>query len=1080
MINQRLIIYNASAGSGKTFQIAKRYLNKLIQTQSTHTIYKLIGITFTNKAAEEMKKRIIENLINAAKGNITDVMAVVSLESENIIKNQTGIDNDANYKQEIIKRSRQRLTEILHYYDDFQLTTIDKLMYKIIKTFAREMHLSSDVDVILDYKEVISNLIDQLINRAEPDSDLSNFLISFAINKIDDDKFWDIKDDLLKITGIIFDDNHFNELKSLETKNLKDFVRLNQYLNSEIKQIENQMTAYGKALKKAFHIYEDLVNVRVLSRQLIYEKSKITITPTLKKQYEGKAIYYIKKRVESLDDLQQAEIKGTVNDAIHEILSELLPFLDENLEKYRFFKALKKEVNALSIENELQKDITVFKEEQGAIFISDFNKLILEQILKDLAGDTPYIYMRLGEKYAHYFIDEFQDTSALQWQNLIPLIREALSKEFAHNTMGDVMVVGDAKQSIYRFRGGKPEQFIALSDPEQQTGIGNPFAPLVQKKVEQLAFNWRSQAKIVAFNNLFFKDFTQYLAPPYKKVYEQASQKIPTHKSPEKGYVNIRFLNRGNRKQGIEKESFAEAVLQTVKKVEKTGFSKEDICILVNTHTEGIQIAETLNQAGIEVISSETLLVSNAAKVRFLLSWLYYLKSGASQDLYEAVRYLTEQFQWDKTQTYETLFAASIQNIKAQVEAFNQLGFNIDSQQLTRLNIYDLLVYLIDSFKLNDTATEQAYLQTFMEKVYQMNLKSTLSLSGFLSEWEQIAKDLSIDVPEKKGAVNIMTVHKSKGLEFPVIIYYTNADLYGSKDKNTKVWVPLDAKHFEGFETLPVTLGSLHDSNNPVYQAIYEKNVLEKKFDNLNRLYVAMTRAESQLYVITYTPSKSAKNTGFNQIFWNFLKRNFEYFDGKQFEFGQTTIPDKTAVETSSELNTQKLYYKYWQQRRQGDFIKINTLNYERWAEHKKTAITQGLLLHDILSQISTQSDWQKHKNKYLNTLSAPEKNIIEKQIEHIIQHPQLKTYFTGDFKVLNERSILLPDHSGYFSQKRPDRLLLKDNNMVILDYKTGAPLPKHGKQINEYANILAQLGFTISKKLLVYIGEKIDIKEIT
>ncbi len=1076
MTDSRLIVYNASAGSGKTFQIATRYLNRLIQAQSPHIIYRLIGITFTNKAAEEMKKRIIENLIKAANGQIDDVMVVVSEDSNTVIKKQTGITNDVEYQQEIIQRSRQRLTEILHYYDDFQLTTIDKLMYKIIKTFAREMHLSADVEVTLEYKEVVNHLIDQLINRAEAGSLLSKFLIAFALNKIDDDKFWDIKEDLVKINQIIFDDNHFNELKSLEDKTLEDFVRLNTFLNKQIREIEKQLTAFGQALEKTFQGYEHLVNVRVLARDLQYNHSKIEIKPKLRNQFEGENIYYVKSKVKVLESDLQFIIKENVNQEIHQILTGLIPFLDENLEQYRFLKALKKEVNALSIENELQKDITAFKEAQNTIFISDFNKLILEQILKDLSTDTPYIYMRLGEKYAHYFVDEFQDTSALQWQNLIPLIREALSKEFGPDQLGDAMIVGDAKQSIYRFRGGKPEQFIALSDREKQTGEGNPFAPLVKKRVEQLAYNWRSKAKIVEFNNLFFKEFVKYLEPPYRQVYEQANQKIPEGRNLHEGYVKIRFLNKASRAKAIEKEDFAEAVYQAIKQAEAAGFAREDICVLVNRHSEGIQIADFLNQQAVEVISSETLLVQNAQKVRFLLSWLYFLKTGASQDLYEAVRYLTEADQLDKNVTYEQILTDKDLDKETRIQNFQKLNYSVDYQRLINLNLYDLLVYLIDVFKLNETQTEQAYLQAFMEKVFQMNLKSTLSLSDFLSEWEQIAEKLSIAAPDKKGAVNIMTVHKSKGLEFPVVIYYTNEDLFSAKDKETKVWVPLDAGRFEGFEVLPVSLGSLAQSSHPGYQALYKKISMEKIFDNLNRLYVAMTRAESQLYVLTYTPSQSAKNIGFNQIIYNFLNREFKTFNGRTFEYGQIQNLEKAVEDRDAGLNLPQLYYKYWQQREHNSFIKINTSNYERWAEDKKQAIKHGLVIHDILSQISTATDWQKNQSKYLNALPEPDKTFIKQQIDDILQHPQLKKYFSGDFTVLNERSILIPQNKGTFTQKRPDRLLLKGNDIIIIDYKTGTALPKHTKQLDEYASLLDQLGFKVTKKALVYIGEKIDV----
>ena len=237
MSKSNFTVYNASAGSGKTFKIATLYLTKILQSTNRFYVSRLLGITFTNKAAEEMKRRIIENLIKASEGEFTDIMNEVAKSASPTIKQQTKINDDKRYREEIINRSQQRLTEILHHYDDFQLTTIDKFMFKLIKTFARDMHLSTDVNVIIDYKEEVSNLIDLVINEAKAGSLLSSFLIDFSLSKVDDEYYWDIKNDLLNINKIIFDDNYFYEVKNLKNKTLKDFFELNKYLKIETKKI---------------------------------------------------------------------------------------------------------------------------------------------------------------------------------------------------------------------------------------------------------------------------------------------------------------------------------------------------------------------------------------------------------------------------------------------------------------------------------------------------------------------------------------------------------------------------------------------------------------------------------------------------------------------------------------------------------------------------------------------------------------------------------------------------------------------------------------------------------------------------
>ena len=956
-------------------------------------------------------------------------------------------------------------------------------MYKIIRTFARDMQLSSDVEVEMEVKEVISRLIDSLINKAEPDSLLSHFFINLALENIENEKHWDIKRDLLDIEKIIFDDNHYEAIKSLENKTLEDFVNLQKYINTEIRKISRQLIAFGDEMEQVAGRFSWYMHrsFNPFVRRLQFEHSEIKIVSTFRKFVEGekKHCYYTKNKLEQLSPAEQEILSGQINDEIHRIMIKAIAFIDTNLEHYNLLKALRNEINALSIENELQKEIKDYKEINNRIFISDFNKLILEQILKDLSGETPYIYMRLGEKYAYYFIDEFQDTSVLQWKNLIPLVKEGLSKEFAGGYQGDAMIVGDAKQSIYRFRGGKPEQFIALSDAEQQSGEGNPFANITRKTVENLSFNWRSKENIIKFNNDFFKNFINYLTGPYRQVYSNPSQKIPRGRATGEGYVNFRFLPRGGKDS--EKKLFEEAVYEAVLQAQENGFRKEEICILIDTKKNGKIIAEFLNQKHIDVVSAETLIVANACKVRFLMSWLYFMQSGNPYDLYNAVRFLAERDGKNKAEWYESLISDKGISKKEQVKRFEKIGYFIDYEQLNSFNLYDMLVYLIDVFSLSDTV-EQAYLQAFLEKVYQFTQgDNTPTLEAFLNDWEVTAEKLSITAPDKEGAVKIMTVHKAKGLEFPVVIYYTDKEVFGSKDNDIKVWIPVDPEKFQGFEKLPVKLGVLEQTPVEKYQNIYKQTVAEKTFDNLNRIYVAFTRAIEQLFVITYQPPRNPTNLWFSQIYKEFLQKHFSAFDGESFENGVAKRKTEVTTLDKKPSKSYPLYFTNWQLRQQDQFLKINTISFERWSANKKNAIVYGVQLHDILSRITTLAQWKQQKNKLLSGLKEGIKMEIEKLVTKIINHPELKPFFSSTYQILNERDILIPADTDVFFQKRPDRLLLKDGVITIIDYKTGQEHTNHVKQLRTYVSYLRQAGFKISDCILVYIRKNdISVKFVS
>ena len=274
-------------------------------------------------------------------------------------------------------------------------------------------------------------------------------------------------------------------------------------------------------------------------------------------------------------------------------------------------------------------------------------------------------------------------------------------------------------------------------------------------------------------------------------------------------------------------------------------------------------------------------------------------------------------------------------------------------------------------------------------------------------------------------------------------------------------------------------MGALENSPIETYQNIYVQAASEKTFDNLNRIYVALTRAVEQLYVITFKVPDKPKNLKVSQIFYDYLKQNFPDFDGQTFEYGTPERLDKKPVAEAETLSLNRLYYKNWQLKQQDNFLKINTFSFERWSEHKKSAILYGLQLHDILSQVTTAAQWMQQKDKLLSGLETDLKTKIAGLVEQTIYHPDLKIYFSDAYQILNERDILIPSAQGVFKQKRPDRLLIKNDKITIIDYKTGAEEHKHTKQLQVYADYLTQAGFEVENMILVYIGEDVFVKYV-
>jgi len=1083
MPDQRLSIYNASAGSGKTFQIAKNFITKILKNPSSYYTSHLIGLTFTNKAANEMKKRILSILTDASKESMDSLMIEVMEEikpevSKQIHRNLT----DEEYKKEIIKRSKQRLKEILHRYDDFNLLTIDKLSYKIIRTFAREMEIPYDVNIVIQPEEIIDNLIDEIISELQPEDPLINYLTDLAIENVENEKSWEINKNFEPIKKLIENENYREEIEYIKTKSSEDIIRLKTKLLKEIKSIESTFIRLGKEAKYLLDVSDEKFKIKTLITSLteVGKHNQINFSDSLIKNLNNDQLLSpstLKKK--SIDIQEQIrDIEGK----LLPILKEVYAFYTLNFEKYILYKGILEELNSLIILHELATKIETFKEQTHSLFISDFNRLIQKQIIQNIAEDTPYIYLRLGEKYIHYFLDEFQDTSELQWLNMVPLIKEALSKDFAklvdEEDPGTSMIVGDAKQSIYRFRNGRPEIFIDLSDEELKKGSGNPFYPITDKKINQLKENWRSDGKVVDFNNDFFSMHKNLLLfDKYKRVYDYVEQVIPEKRKEvkDKGYIEIHFeksLSENN-----EDFRLPQKIYQIVTEAIDRGYQYEDICFLYDANSSSIPVAEYLSEKGIPFIAEKSLKLNKSHKVNALVHFIKYVNLHKSEPLFDALYFL---FDYHRIPNKDQLLSLALQKTDTEniIDLLNKNGFDIDIQLLYKLNIFDLAVYLIDKLKLNKDSFEENYLHTFLDDVFQFSKENKTGVIGYIMHWNAMKDKIDVKGAETQGAVQFMTVHASKGLEFPIVIYLGKGTLFNKRKENDHiVWIDTEKEYFEGFKKLPVKLKTLEKIEE--FSQIYNSTVAEKMFDNFNRLYVAHTRAGNELYVFTEKPAKKPNPIDFKSLYSQFIQETkgvSQIIEGDIFNFGKKGTRTREKKKEEPFISSKKLNIKYWNEPQKGLNLKLRTRQYEYWHEAKKSAIKYGLQLHEIMAKIRTHADWNLNKEKYLAVIPEKDRKKMQEQIEKILTNPEIKEYFTSAYQILNERAILIPSDKKAFKLRRPDRILINEKSVIIIDYKTGEKQHKHFIQLNEYAELLEQMGYHIQEKILLYLKNDIEI----
>ena len=754
-------------------------------------------------------------------------------------------------------------------------------------------------------------------------------------------------------------------------------------------------------------------------------------------------------------------IKSQIDNIRNEIIQlyfEAENYYNEKYSTYQLNKLILKNLIPLAITNSISKVLEEIKTENNIRLNSEFNQIISKHLREQPAA---FIYEKIGEKYKHYFIDEMQDTSILQWQNLIPLIDNALSEENS-----SLLLVGDAKQAIYRWRGGKAEQFIDLAT-EGNTIINNPFQ--VKKRLKNLDTNYRSYSEIVNFNNQFFTHISNYFQnPAYQNLYKIGNhQKI--HKK-EGGYVQLSFIEKCKNNEERD-EVFPEKVYEIILNLEGK-FDKNEICILVRKKDQGIVIANYLSEKGIQIVSSETLLIKNNNKVDFIINLLKYLSDENNDESKVDILYFLHnhlKIQSDKHEFISELVHLDESKFFKSLEKYRIF---YGSQIFNQSPFYESIENIIRSFKL--TQESDAYLQFFLDFVYEFNQRKSQNNIEFLEYWEQKNEKLSIVASNNKDAVQIMTIHKSKGLEFPVVIFPYDLDIYNQK--NPKAWYDdLDKEAYNNFESILINSSSAIESTGEYGKKIFSIQQEESELDNFNLLYVTLTRAKEQLYIISENREAKNKLKLYSHFFINFLNKSGLWEEGKLiYEFGKNIrLSNKNEDDLNVEIQ-KEFISSSWQDHQ----INIVTSSNLLWDTDRGDAIIFGNVIHELMAKIIYEKDIKIAVNQFVNKglIEKNKQNNIEKLIYKIVNHPQLKTYYKADILIFTERELITDDKQILI----PDRLVFdKENKVTIIDYKTGKPENKHRQQIESYGKVLKNMNFTVLEKILVYIVDEILVEKV-
>ncbi len=1043
-------IYDASAGSGKTYALVKEYLKIILTAHKNDAYRNILAITFTNKAVHEMKSRIVGSLSEFAKDEPSQKAAELMQD----LSTDTGLSII-----EIKVKSQQIIKHIIHNYAAFDISTIDKFTHKVIRAFAHDLNLPMTFEVTLDTENLLIEAVDAIIAQAGEDETLTKLLIDFTMEKTDDDKSWDISREILDTGRLVLNENHRSEITHFQDKSIADFVEIKKKLIASCKVLEKDNAEFAQAALTL--IENNGIDLKSFSRGT-FPNHLISIRD---EKFNPK-----NKTFHEFEDIainKTAKDRALIENLIPELI-QILATIYKNFEKRDFYKAFLKNITPLSLLNTVSNELAKIQEEQNVLSITEFNSLIHREIQNQPA---PFIYERLGERYRHFFIDEFQDTSEMQWQNLIPLIDNALSGQDDFGEKGTLMIVGDPKQSIYRWRGGKAEQFIALS--KDNNPFNNP-----DKRLEHLDKNYRSYSQVIDFNNEFFKMLSgEFEHPDYKDLYENHSHQKTNSKTG--GYVNISFIpeleTTDDDDEALDKTAlFVLATLNTIQKVLREGFEYKDIVVLTRKRSQGVAIANYLTEQNIPLLSSETLMIQNATEVRLIIHLLKYLKNNADLEAKAYfLHYIAEHVQ-DKLEVHD--FIAQGMEHKNELEFENWLtsfDIRLSFQNIRKKSLYEAVEVVISKFLSPELAKGGgAYVQYFLDIVLERDVRKQAGIADFLNFWDKNAEKFSIPSPEGNNAVRIMTIHKSKGLEFPVVIMPFAEEDYSRKPKD-KLWLDTEEADFD----LPKVLidnSSAVEGFGEKAKAVFDLKKQEELLDNINVLYVALTRAEEQLYVISnmnLTSKGEVKPNNMSTFFINYLDSK-DGFDPEKFEYAFGSPVKLTAA--SKHVDTSKKIEVVAETLNPKN-IKIAQREALMWGTHQQESIEYGNLVHEILSLVKTKEDVTLAVDKAIENglINFGQKELVHQTIVDIVNHPELAVCFASGNTVLNEQTIIQKEGNTI----KPDRMVINQAKEVyLLDYKTGAHNAKYQKQLEGYEQAIELMGYKVVKKALIYIGKGIDV----
>lgn len=1062
-MESQLTVYKASAGSGKTFTLAKEYMTLVINNPMAYRT--ILAVTFTNKATEEMKTRILSQLygISHSLPESKDYLQQIQLALPHLSEVQ------------IAKNAGLALSLLIHNYNYFRVETIDTFFQSVLRNLARELDLTANLRIGLNDEQVEQQAVDELIESLSATDRILFWIMEYIKENIADDKSWNVIGQIKKFGRNIFKDYYKDNAEKLsECIDQEGFFqtftsKMRKMRQEALEHIEQIAATYFDALEENGLTADDFTNkvkgIWGYFNKLRNKKFDDTdvVNATLAKCLESES-NWVKK--------SDAKPGDAAFDLVTSVLFQLLHYSEENRPKLlRIYKSADltiRHLNQLRLLSSIDKKVREMNKDANRFLLSD-TQTLLHSLIQD--SDSPFIFEKIGTQLEHVMIDEFQDTSTIQWKNFKVLLQETMSREDAGN-----LIVGDVKQSIYRWRSG---------DWRLLNNIEDEFKDTKQKiEIKNLATNYRSNRNIIDFNNAFFTSAAQKecegLAEnpaevqQLKNAYADVVQQVPNSKQPA-GLVHIHLLAQNTAKEegSSVSEKMMQMTLETVEKLRKEGVPYKKIAILVRSNKTIQDIAEYfMNHSNHPLVSDEAFRLDASQAVNILITSLYHLIHPEDLIAKATIEKFVDKFIGDTT-IVEHLTSCR--------------------EKLLQVPLFDLVEHLFHTLRLGEIKemeAQSAYICAFYDQLNGFLTDNGSDIENFLEEWNNTIHSKSIHSDMANG-IRLISIHKSKGLEFDnVIMPFCDWTL----EKGDTIWCTPQEAPYNELPLVPVDF-SAKQMKNSIYEADYLHEHLQNMVDNLNLLYVAFTRAGRNLFVFgkrgsalirSFTIEDSLADTA-NKLSSNDLTLIYEG-DGTDkktedilFEYGELDTLQKTESAKSTdnvftapsenmkiEIRNTPSLPEFKQSNKSRDFIKGDDEE-----EQLKFYIKMGTVLHALFSTIRTKDDIDGAlKQLELDGVLYDEnvsKERIEKMIRKRFDSQQVSDWFSPRWNIFNECSILSVE-DGKVVEHRPDRVMKDDKETIVVDFKFGKPKDEYHKQVRQYMDLLTAMGHLHVKGYLWYV----------